>query len=153
MCFNLAACFGLSQVRNFWPLYVFTFSLFFITWVYMCKSFALHTDVLGPDAPCPVIWGFRRRLFKTSGWPWADIFKPVGLLPLWHIHYIYSRNIKRSQKSVYGMPKFAEHVFIGFLFRYFMYILDTYLLRFHCIENKYCIGCIIMNNGTKTCTL
>ena len=32
------------------------------------------------------------KTVKTNGWPWADIFIPLVLLSLWHIHHTYSRD-------------------------------------------------------------
>ena len=78
-----AAFWRLFQVRNFRPLYVlFHFHLYFIFSCYLCRgnSFAVtvYNDVLGPNAAGPLVC--HHRSLKTHGWPWAQIFIPMGFL-------------------------------------------------------------------------
>ena len=83
----------LSIVRNFWTLHVlFQFHLQFILCYLRGNSFAVpvFNNVFGPAAACTIVFGFPRPSLKTNGFPWADIFIPLGLLSPWHVHHMYS---------------------------------------------------------------
>ena len=65
---------------------------------------------LGPAAACSVVWGFPCCSLKTNGWPWADIFSPVGLLSLWNIHHTLSPYI--YWLNMYVIMFIFPHMFI-----------------------------------------
>ena len=77
---NHTAFLCLSQVRNFWLLYVlFRFLLKFIVllleykWTFVFAVLG-NNNILGQAAACPVMWGFPRQSLKINEWPLTNIF-------------------------------------------------------------------------------
>ena len=93
--------------------FVFNFSMFYVTWVYIWGSSSVVTvynGVFEPDAACPVVWGFFRRSLKTDGLRLTFSFRRSCCL--WNIPHTYSHYI----------PEFY----------YFCYVLVFVFLVFKC---------------------
>ena len=84
---------------------VITFSIYFMLLEYIRGTLSLYLFIMmfWAAAACPLVWRFPRRSLETNGWASVDVFIPVGLLPLWHVHNTYSRYMKNTEtwKSKY----------------------------------------------------
>ena len=67
--------------------FLFTYSLFFVTWVYKFNSFAIpvYNDVLGPAAACPVIMKISSSFIEDQWVALSWHFHPGGVVDIYTI--------------------------------------------------------------------